>query len=78
MATRPRVAVPSEATASTPRYINRELSTLDFIERVLALAADPSVPLLERVKFIAIVAGSLDELFGVRVAGLQAQAATHR
>lgn len=78
MATRPRVAVLSEATASTPRYINRELSTLDFIERVLALAADPSVPLLERVKFIAIVAGSLDELFGVRVAGLQAQAATHR
>jgi len=42
----------------TPRYLNRELSWLDFNERVLQLAEDESVPLLERVKFCAIRSGS--------------------
>ena len=55
-------------------YFNRELSLLDFQERVLAIAENPNVPLLERVKFLAIVGSNLDEFFQVRVAGIHAQA----
>jgi polyphosphate kinase len=56
------------------RYLNRELSSLDFNERVLKLAADEAIPLLERAKFLAIFSQSLDEFFQVRVAGLKDQA----
>ncbi len=51
-------------------YLNRELSWLAFNERVLAMAEDPSVPPLERVRFCAIFSSNLDEFFQVRVAGL--------
>ncbi|HET9674188.1 MAG TPA: polyphosphate kinase 1 [Gaiellaceae bacterium] len=56
------------------QYINRELSWLEYAARVLELAADPAVPLLERVKFCAIFSQMLDEFFQVRVAGLEGQA----
>ncbi len=67
--------IASPSTTDPARLLNRELSWLDFNARVLALAADPAVPLLERSKFLAIFAQNLDEYFQVRVAGLLDQVA---
>ena len=69
------VTAPREVPAldSPELYANRELSWLQFNERVLELAEDTDLPLLERAKFLAIYASNLDEFYMVRVAGLHDQ-----
>ena len=64
---------PEAIPATSARFLNRELSWLEFNARVLALAEDPARPLLERVKFLAIYTQNLDEFFQIRVSGLQEQ-----
>jgi polyphosphate kinase len=68
-----RVVAAEPDLSSSALYFNRELSWLEFNARVLELAEDDSVPLLERAKFCAIVSSNLDEFFMVRVAGLHDQ-----
>jgi polyphosphate kinase len=66
-------APPARDLDDSSLYANRELSWMDFNDRVLQLAEDDSTPLLERAKFLAIWASNLDEFFMVRVAGLHDQ-----
>jgi polyphosphate kinase len=67
------VAEPAGEPTDAELFFNRELSWLDFNERVLELSEDGSVPLMERLKFAAIFSSNLDEFFMIRVAGLHDQ-----
>ena len=66
---------PVNSSVMDSRFLNRELSWLEFDERVLRLATEPGVPLLERVKFCAIFSSNLDEFFQVRVSAMKDQEA---
>jgi polyphosphate kinase len=66
-------ATATQVSAASSKFFNRELSWLDFNHRVLELAQDTQMPLLERVRFLAIFASNLDEFFMKRVGGLQRQ-----
>src|SRR5664280_2419118 len=72
----PGAGHPEDRVSTRPeRFINRELSWLEFGARLLELSADGRIPLFERVKFLSIFSESLDEFFQVRVAGLEDQIA---
>ncbi len=61
------------ASSADALYLNRELSLLKFNERVLAMAQNPSTPLLERLRYLCIVSSNMDEFFEIRIASLKEQ-----
>ncbi len=73
-----RAETPEAKVVQLPsdRFLDREISWLQFNERVLQLAIDPAVPLLERARYLSIFSSNLDEFFMVRVAGLKRRIAT--
>lgn len=72
------ISLPEIGTQPQPIYINRDLSLIEFFRRVLDEALDNSQPVLERLKFIAILASNLDEFFMIRVSGLMDNIADER
>ncbi|GLR26932.1 polyphosphate kinase 1 [Limnobacter litoralis] len=68
-----KVSPVSDVQPNKELYLNRELGVLAFNRRVLAMAQEPHIPLLERLRYLCIVSSNLDEFFEIRVAGLQEQ-----
>ncbi|MFN7506343.1 MAG: RNA degradosome polyphosphate kinase, partial [Limnobacter sp.] len=68
-----KIAAVSDVAPNKELFLNRELGVLAFNRRVLAMAEDQSVPLLERLKYLCIVSSNMDEFFEIRVSGLQEQ-----
>jgi polyphosphate kinase len=72
-----RTPIPDASLGDPRNFVNRELSTLAFLERILEEASDQRVSLLERLRFLGILSTSLDEFFMIRVAGLKQQLSGH-
>src|SRR5579864_1648305 len=66
-----------EPLSTESRLLNREIGSLAFNERVLALSEDSHVPLLERLRYLCIVSSNLDEFYEIRVAGLKQELIHH-
>jgi polyphosphate kinase len=71
--TEPSGSAAAAVAGSEPKFLNRELSLLKFNERVLAMAEHPSVPPLERLRYVCILSSNLDEFFEIRISSLKEQ-----